>query len=56
MDVGLLALALLLQAYCHVSDRDAVARTVMDKRWQRVLDGVGADTAALQPGHVVQLS
>ena len=42
VDVVLLALALLLQAYCHVSDRDAVARTVMDKRWQRVLDGVGA--------------
>jgi hypothetical protein len=39
---GLLALATLLQAYCHVGARDAVARTVMDKRWQRVLDGLGA--------------
>ena len=41
-EVGLLALALLLQAYCHVGDRDAVVRTVMDKRWQMVLDCVGA--------------
>jgi hypothetical protein len=40
--VGLLALALLLQAYCHVSDREAVELTVMDKRWQMVLDCVGA--------------
>ena len=43
VEVGLLALALLLQAYCHVGDRDAVELTVMDKRWQMVLDGL--DTA-----------
>src|SRR5262249_14341560 len=39
---GLLALAPLLQAYGHVGDRDAVELTVMAKRWQRVLDGLGA--------------
>jgi Transposase DDE domain/Transposase domain (DUF772) len=41
VEVGLLALALLLQAYCNVSDRDAVELTVMDKRWQMVLDCLG---------------
>src|SRR5499427_6195586 len=38
VEAGLLALATLLQAYCHVGDRDAVELTVMDKRWQMVLD------------------
>jgi hypothetical protein len=42
VDAGLLALATLLQAYCHVGDRDAVELTVMDKRWQMVLDCLGA--------------
>ena len=40
---GLLALATLVQAYGHVGDRDAVALTVMDKRWQMVLAGLGAE-------------
>ena len=43
VDAGLLALATLLQAYGHVGDRDAVELTVMDKRWQMVLDGLGAE-------------
>ena len=43
VDAGLLALATLLQAYCSVGDRDAVELTVMDKRWQRVLDCLGAE-------------
>ena len=30
-------------AYCHVGDRDAVELTVMDKRWQMVLDCLGAE-------------
>ena len=30
VEAGLLALATLVQASCHVSDRDAVALTVMD--------------------------
>jgi hypothetical protein len=41
VEAGVLALATLLQAYCHVGDRDAVELTVMDKRWQRVLDCLG---------------
>ena len=43
MEVGRLPLALLLQAYCNVSDREAVDLTVMDKRWQMVLDCLGAE-------------
>jgi hypothetical protein len=50
VEVGLLALALLLQAYCHVSDRDAVELTVMDKRWQMVLDCVGAEQPPFSQG------
>ncbi len=41
VEAGVLALATLLQAYCHVGDRDAVELTVMDKRWQMVLDCLG---------------
>jgi transposase len=37
VEAGVLALAL-LQAHCNVGDRDAVELTVMDKRWQMVLD------------------
>lgn len=43
VEPGLLALATLLRAYCHVGDRDAVELTVMDKRWQMVLDCLGAE-------------
>jgi transposase len=43
VEAGLLALATLLQAYCHVGDRDAVELTVMDKRWQMVLDCLGGE-------------
>ena len=43
VEPGLLALATLLQAYCHVGDRDAVELTVMDKRWQMVLACLGAE-------------
>ena len=39
----MLALATLLQASCHVGDRDAVELTVMDKRWPRGLDCLGAE-------------
>ncbi|MGE3537927.1 MAG: transposase [Candidatus Tectimicrobiota bacterium] len=50
VEVGLLALALLLQAYCNVGDRDAVERTVMDKRGQMVLDCVGAEQPPFSQG------
>src|SRR5499426_3754530 len=43
VDAGVLALATLLQAYCYVSDQEAVELTVMDKRWQMVLDCLGAE-------------
>ena len=43
VEVGGLALATLLQAYCNVSARDAVELTVMDKRWQWVLDCLGTE-------------
>ena len=43
VEAGRLALATLLQAYCNVGDRDAVELTVMDKRWQMVLDCLGAE-------------
>src|SRR5438105_11888945 len=38
VEAGVLALATLLQAYGNVGDQEAVERTVMDKRWQLVLD------------------
>jgi len=47
---GLLARATLLQAYCHVGDRDAVELTVMDKRWQMVLDCRGGEHPPCSPG------
>src|SRR5437879_13423008 len=43
VDAGVLALATLLQAYCHVSDQDAVELHVRYKRWQMVLDCLGAE-------------
>jgi transposase-like protein DUF772 len=50
VEAGRLALATLLQAYCHVGDRDAVERTVMDTRWQWVLDGLGAERPPFSQG------
>jgi hypothetical protein len=50
VDVGVLALATLLQAYCNVGDRDAVERTVLDKRWQRVRDCLGAEQPPFSQG------
>ena len=50
VEAGMLALATLLQGYCHVSDRDAVELTVMDKRWQMVLDCLGAEQPPFSQG------
>jgi transposase len=50
VDAGLLALATLLQAYCHVGERDAVELTVLAQRWQLVLDGFGAAQPPCSPG------
>jgi hypothetical protein len=43
---GLLAMALLLQGYDQVSDFEAVELTVVDLRWQMVLDRLGSNEAA----------
>lgn len=45
-----LAMALLLQAYTGVSDADAVEMTVVDARWQMVLDVLGAEEPAFSQG------
>src|SRR5712691_3583149 len=50
VEAGLLALATLLQAYCHVGDRDAVELTVMDKRWQLVLACLDAEHPPFSQG------
>ena len=50
VEAGMLALATLLQAYCHVNYRDAVELTVMDKRWQMVLDCLGAEQPPFSQG------
>jgi Transposase DDE domain/Transposase domain (DUF772) len=43
VEAGVLALATLLQAYGNVGDQEAVERSVMDKRWQLVLDCLDTD-------------
>jgi Transposase DDE domain len=48
--VGLLGRAVLLQGYCHVGDRAAVELTGMDKRWQMVLDCLGAEQPPCSQG------
>src|SRR5215510_5051800 len=50
VEAGVLALATLWQAYCNVSDREAVALTVMDQRWQRVLDCLDAEQPPCSQG------
>jgi hypothetical protein len=50
VEAGLLALATLVQAYGHVGDRDAVELAVMDKRWQMVLDCLGAEQPPFSQG------
>src|SRR2546427_853333 len=50
VEAGLLALATLLQAYCNVGDGEAVERSVMDKRWQMVLDCLGAEHPPFSQG------
>lgn len=47
---ALMAMAMLLQGYDKVSDKEAVERTVIDLRWQMVLDRLGATEAAFSQG------
>lgn len=50
---ALLAMAILLQAYEGVSDAEAVELTVVDLRWQMVLDRLGSDEPAFGQGTLV---
>ncbi len=50
---GLLAMATLLQAYCNVSDQEAVELTMMDQRWQMVLDCLGCEKPPFSQGTLV---
>ena len=47
---ALMAMALILQGYHRVSDAEAVELTVVDLRWQMVLDRVGAEEPAFSQG------
>jgi Transposase DDE domain/Transposase domain (DUF772) len=48
-----LALATLLQAYTGVSDDEVIEATVMDRRWQLVLDCMDADAPPFAKGTLV---
>ena len=48
-----LALATVLQAYTGVSDDEVVEATVMDRRWQLVLDCLGAEEPPFSKGTLV---
>ena len=47
---ALMAMALIMQGYLGVSDADAVEMTVVDLRWQMVLDRLGAQKPAFSQG------
>jgi Transposase DDE domain/Transposase domain (DUF772) len=48
-----LALATILQAYTGVSDDEVIEATVMDRRWQLVLDCMGAEAPPFSKGTLV---
>ena len=48
-----LALATIVQAYTGVSDDEVIEATVMDRRWQLVLDCMGADRPPFSKGTLV---
>src|SRR5436309_7877775 len=50
---AMLALALILEAYSGVSDDEVIEATVMDRRWQLVLDCVDTDEAPFSKGTLV---
>jgi hypothetical protein len=47
---GMMAMALIMQGYLGLSDADAVDASVLDLRWQMVLDRLGATTPAFSQG------
>lgn len=50
---ALMAMGLIMQAYLGVSDAEAVELTVVDLRWQMVLDRLGSDEPAFGQGTIV---
>jgi len=50
---ALLAMVVILQGYLGISDAEAVDLTVMDLRWQMVLDRLGAEKPAFAQGTLV---
>jgi hypothetical protein len=48
-----LALATIVQAYAKVSDDEVIEATVMDRRWQLVLDCMGAEVPPFSKGTLV---
>src|SRR2546429_1910613 len=50
---AMLALALILQAYTGVSDDEVIEATVMDRRWQLVLDCLDTQQAPFSKGTLV---
>src|SRR5260221_3966479 len=50
---AMLALALILEAYTGVSDDEVIEATVMDRRWQLVLDCVDTEEAPFSKGTLV---
>ncbi len=53
---AVLALALILEAYTGVSDDEVIEATVMDRRWQLVLDCLGCEQAPISRGNPGRLS
>lgn len=51
---AMLAMVTLLQAYDQVGDADAVVTAQMDRRWQLVLDCLGAEDAPFSQGVLSQ--
>ena len=47
---AVMAMGTILQGYMNVSDAEAVELTVMDRRWQLVLDCIGASDPAFSQG------
>ena len=50
---AMLALALILEAYTGVSDDEVIEATMMDRRWQLVLDCVDTEAAPFSKGTLV---
>src|SRR5215813_12915557 len=53
---ALLVMATLLQAYEGMSDAEAAEMTVVDLRWQMVLDRLGCEDPGIRPRHAGRLS